>query len=238
MLVATQKMIKPESKLPQEITIDPEWIEVREGLIDQADNILSSEIENASELAQAAQVLNAVTKHSGVLEKFRTQTVKPLNKFLKLIKSSCDNERGDLEQKKTQLKASIVRYETAEAKRLAEEQRKREEEAQLAIQKQYDEHEAKKDLGVIDQGEEFIPEIEDTAPSMLPVKAGLLSHRESIEFSVSNITEVKACFLKIDEAAVRAFIRENQKAIKAKLDKGEQPLSGLTLETKINVQAR
>jgi len=78
-------------ELKQSVSINKEWIEQRDKLVKQANDI--SKITNKQTMENGGLVLKQITKNSNSLEKMRKDFSKPFRDAQKIIKKASDTAR-------------------------------------------------------------------------------------------------------------------------------------------------
>ena len=222
-------------ELKQSVSINKEWIEQRDKLVKQANDI--SKITNKQTMENGGLVLKQITKNSNSLEKMRKDFSKPFRDAQKIIKKASDTAREPLERAKSELQKKLSDFAEAEAKRQAEIEHQRELERQKAIEEQAQKQAEESELWGEDaeeapevfEPEDFAPEVENNAKSEFTRTVTTLSYELLSEEDVPEV------FKTVDSKKVNNYIKENKERILQALEDGKQLISGIKLikETKV-----
>lgn len=196
-------------KLSQEITINKEWIEKREGLIASANGILITSDETYK---SGSELLNQITKTSNQLEKMRKELSDPFTEAQKLIKRKADEVREPLEQKKSELQTKLSNFVIIQRKAAEKAKREAEERAQAEIERQLSEKKSLEDAGLIEEETPFVPELSalPVAAIVEPPKSFATKTQDDVVWELEDETHIPEAFKSFDERKVNAWLRENK----------------------------
>ncbi len=225
-------------ELNRQIALTPEWLAERDNLVTVARGIEA--VTDPTSFDAAAAVLSRITTASNALEKFRKQITDPFLAAQRQIKEMADNAREALESEKERLKRISGAYIEEQRKKQAEEARRNEEEQRKQIERQAAEHEAKRELGIVDDASEFKPEVTALATTVQVPTSGAVKAVERVVFELLDEERVLRNFLSFDERKANEFIRQHGDNLKERIRAGEGDniAAGLRFKIKTDVQSR
>jgi len=223
-------------KLANEVTISEEFIARRDGIVKRATDL--GGIRDDAEFAMAAQFLREVTKMNAAFEQKRKDFARPFQDMSKMIKQVVDETRQPLELIKASIKEWIVAYTTKRDAKIKQEREAEEEKQRLEILEQAKEHEKLVESGLVDEKEEFQPEVPTpTAVIEPPPKPMGLKEWHKLMWDVTDEAEVPVGYKSVDRKKVNAWVKDNKKIILDAVfaDKGEQVIPGVKFRTEKTV---
>ena len=94
--------------LPQEINIDPAWLDARDTVLDHSKSVVA--VESQQDYTMAEIALKQLTSTSNSMESFRKKFGAPFLAATKKIKAIADASRDPLEEEKTRIKLIMKAY--------------------------------------------------------------------------------------------------------------------------------
>lgn len=184
-------IVKPAESLPPAVSISSEWLEKAKNLVEEASLVKS--IASQESYDDAGVLLKRLTSQSNSADDIRKEAVRPINEYLKQIKSTVDNARLPLEEEKARLKKMMSGYaKEVEDRRMAE---------------------------IRAQGEAIAAdEFSDLEPSAIPsvdtrkVSGAIASATKVWKFEIENPTKVPREFCTPDVIKIREYVRANKAA--------------------------
>ena len=195
------------SKLPSEISISNDWIELRNRCLTQATKV--EKIDNQIDFEDAEIAMKRCSTTSNKLEKLRKDFVKPINKLTKDIKKMTDDARAELEEEKARIKGLLSGY-MQELQR--KEQEERERQAQIAMENE-------RKLQEFEEKVEDNPFAEFIAPPKLeevkevevkqPVKTAIRT-RTNWTYEIIDENLIPREFLMVDTVKLNKYVKEHK----------------------------
>lgn len=203
--------------MPTEVKIGEDWLLTRDDLVKRAAGLI---VENEIGFAVASELLQAVTKTSGALEKFRKQYAEPFSQAAKAIKQMADDARDPLEQVKTRLNGLISAYAETQRKIELAERRKAEEDARALAEKQVAEQEEASELFGTEVSQEVTVVVQPVYVAPRAVNSAVRI-KKSVVWNCTDESLVPVAFKSLDDRKVNAYMRDHKADIEAALDKDE-----------------
>jgi hypothetical protein len=254
-------------ELPTLVDIDPDWIKIRDAILDASKNI--KDVNDDQTFALAGGLVKDITKRSAELDKMRLSLTKPFRDAVTKINGVSKDALDSLESEKKRLISETSAYfkkkeiEARKARELAEEQARakvREEEAkkQKEIARAKAVEEAVLEKARTDRERELIKEaVQDKveeieqrpAPFVDPnptlvdplPKAESVRVRADLVFSISDEAAVPRLMCSPDDRKIRGWIAANKQKMIEFIENREADnftQSGIEITLKKTVQSR
>lgn len=199
-------------KLANEVTISEEFLERRDSVVKRATDL--GGIRNDAEYAVAAQLLREATKMNTAFEQKRKDFSKPFQDMSKMIKQVVDETRQPLEEVKASIKEWIVAYTTKRDEEIRKEREAEEEKQRQEILEQEREHEKLVESGLVDEKEDFQPEVPTPAAVIEPSAKPLgLKEWHKLLWDVADEAKVPVGYKSVDSKKINAWIKDNKDII-------------------------
>lgn len=206
-------------KFSDQVSISGEWILKRDEIISRVAKVIK--IDSEVTFKEASEILQQITKHSNALEKMRKDLTDPFVEAQRMIKRKSDEARDILESEKPKLQAKIAFYIDSERKRVEKEKREAEEKQRQEIASQLAEQEALKDVGLIKEEAEFVPEVTAVAPIVQAPVSFDIRVQENLVHEIFDENLIPVAFKTFDERKLNAWKRDNKdRVIKRIKDSG------------------
>jgi len=230
------KIVIPKDFSIDKLEVSPDWFIEREKTLAKAR--VFSKVDTAKDNESAAAVLKEITRTLKKAEECRKDITRPLDAIKKSIMAAYNGAQDPLKVAQKWLKEKMVKFAEAEEQKRIEEKKKFEAEQAAKIEEQYNQHvEESKDTPNVD----FKPVVEEAPVQKVAEKTYDSVVTKSLVFEVSEMLSLPKKFLKVDEQAIRAALKEYKDFYMQKCAETEGGVfesSGLKISVKTSVKSR
>ena len=196
--------------IPDDISIDIEWIVKRDNIVQEAKALLEAGIDSQEAYTNAEKILKDVTTHSNKLDKQRLDFCRPITAFTKKAKQVSDKARVVIEESKSELKRKMGAF-----------VRKAEQEAQARIEEEAKAAAANPFAAMISEANS------DTPQPTIQTSGSRVA--EVWTWEMVDETKIPREFLTIDTVKINAAVKAN---------KGATQIDGIRVYSETKIQAR
>jgi len=212
---------KGKIQLPDEfsqaiaVQIASSWFDERDAILACCNEVATITDEKGSR--HAAELLKQCTRVANAAEIQRKELSKPFLAAQRAIKAVGDDARQPLLAAKVNMQRAIQAYVAEQRRQAAEEAARRQTELdeQLALQQAAD-------ALFGDDAPDTMADLPSPTAVVLPATPCGISMRKSVKFEVMDIDALPIEYLKVNEAAIRAYIQGSREAIIKNLADTEQ----------------